>query len=823
MHRRHFLLTSVLLVLVILVMSCSDENPTDSNEPPNGGIVTTSISRATSNTWVPISGLPSDSRNFYGVVTAATKAVTDTGFAPIVRVDSGDYLITPLYPPDPTKGGAVQIVIADGDKYTSAPISFYVDSLPQAPGVFDSIVTLQQLILTERLRLAGLTRDSLIFGSPTEIPLEQLPYVLSYGAIDNPSNPNSLSAIANGTAPIVLGGTFDLDILERLLADMDLISYFQELHGILDTIDLAPVSSSFATLQTLRVSSSSVCINPPNYGITSCASLAAAMTKQYNSETASKSASETVVQDGIKTGLAIASLFPGVAVEAAAIGAAVWADGVVDQGEQSLLPSEFADEATSFNPSETNFNEDFMQDGIWTEFNVSAISRGWILDKIAIEAVLQSMSTIKVSNGPSGITDDVNGALGDILEGEAQGAVLNNFGNSAGIIEVCPNIWSNINCAGIGYSNVYSNTGVLDIDSAGQSYKPKEIGADILRIETKSIFGASNNTGTATSINASEMVVSIEPVQAHADTNKTLSFSANVFNADNGEVDFTLSGGGTLTAGNVSASVTTPLTPWTTPLILRAKSTSNSGLRIGKVDSDPRTDSTLIYYGGEGEYRIDPSSICIQPSQSQSYSIIAVSGIVDSVRWYTEPISIGTINPDGIEMLYSAPETIEGLISLFAIVNGKDTVEATIDINDCVCYWSFSGDNNYTGLLSTATSNGAPLIVSLKQSTLDNTPPSFSIITNTFNGAGVYDSVYVLYTDPSYGFWTPLDTLIPRPVMFVSEYVVDDYLIAQLSGQVHQVIPGTDPAQLRAKYIELEFRAEFSGGVNEPVCVGDSL
>jgi hypothetical protein len=345
--------------------------------------------------WVALSGLPTDSNQYYGVVTPTTPLISaasvgDTGFAPIVRADTGDFMITPLYPLDPASGGEVQIVFTDGADYTSDPIMFSIDSLPEAPGEFAAIVALQQRVLDNNLRLAGLTRDSLLDVLPDDVPLSRVPLYLSFGGIDDPRNPNSLRALADQTASILDSSAFDMDILDRILAETGIRAYFEELVASLDTTPISFISGVESGLADIPVNSRGACLTAPNYGITNCGALASAMERQYGLATAASSASQRVVNDGIKAGLMIASFFPGVAIEAAAIGTLVWGDATMKEGLQNLLPSEFDDGATSFNPSETDFNEDFTTDGNWTQFAVTATSRGWTLDKVAIEVVLRT-------------------------------------------------------------------------------------------------------------------------------------------------------------------------------------------------------------------------------------------------------------------------------------------------------------------------------------------------------------------------------------------------------------------------------------------------
>ncbi|MBD3258039.1 hypothetical protein GF377_06365, partial [candidate division GN15 bacterium] len=771
MKQRHtsISIAMVLSALMVILATCSEDSPTNSDD--TGGSTEVTVTPATtdapSGSWVGLAGLPSGSSGFYGVVTSAAKA-DDTGYLPIVRSDSGDFMIVPFNPSDPIGGGQVQVVITDGGDITAEPVTLTLDSLPPAPGEFDAVVSLLQDILTEQLRIAGLSRDSLSYGSASEVPLSAVPYVLAHAAIDSPDNPNSLRALADGPVPYLDSAAIDIDFLDRVTAVTGLRDYLAEQLAALDT-----VTTSFATDYRVHrrvgsARSTNGCIPAPDYGIEGCGALSNAMRQQFALELAAVSVEEGLDKAATTGALLAISVIPGGAPVAAGIGVVLWTDGVIKEGYQNMLPSEFVDAATLFDPSQQDFPEDFTEAGEWTQFRLTASSKGWTLDKVALEAVLQVLGASgagdAIGKTPGTFAKEAEDAMNGFVQGQLSGAVVNELTDETGVIQVCANTWESINCVGTDFSTVTALNGLLDIDSMNLEYEPTQVGEDILKIETKNVFGGGNSVGSTIPINTNRIELFLDPYQAAVDTSDTVTFTIRVEHAEDERVVFSLENGGVMDSDNSSAAVITPNAPWDPPLILSAKSLAGTGLRQGVVDSDPRVDTAYISYEGN-QFLLTPESICLQPGQSESFTIVVVEGQAESVEWFTDPLNTGTIVPSGTQgASYTAPDEMVGQIELYAVVNGEDTLVSNIDVSDCACYWTFGGDTqSATGVLSQATDLGGGLLVTLNKAKGDISPPHVSFTLSAFNGIGFHDSVNVIYTDATPEAWVPADTAVPKP------------------------------------------------------------
>jgi len=812
------------LVMAIL-MTCSDDTSTGpDNGGPGGGTITLADSTAPSGSWVPLTGLPSDS-GYYGVVTSTTKA-GDTGYAAVARTDSGDFLLMPLNPADPIGGGEVQVVITNGAKTTTEPIALTLDSLPPAPGEFEAVVSLMQDILTEQLRISGLTRDSLTHASVQDIPLSQVPYVLLYSAIDSPDNPNNLRALADGPVPYLNNTEIDTDLMDRLVGMMDIREYFADKLASLDTVTVSFVPDYTIDSRVGQVSAAADCIPPPDYGISTCGALSNAMTQQFSLELAATSV-EGKLDNAVISGVLIGvSLIPGGAPVSAGIGAVLWTDGVINEGFQNMLPSEFVDAPTLFDPSEQEFPEDFTQPGEWTKFEVSATSKGWTLDKVALESVMQVLGASAAGDAigatPGSFADEVEGAMKGYVEGNVSGQVINELTDESGLIQVCANTWTGIDCVGEDFTTVTSLNGILDVDETNQQYEPTQTGEDFLKIETKNVFGGGNMVGTTIPVNANQIELFIDPFQAEADTSEQIGFTIRVEHAEDPAVEFNLANGGFFSSDQASAQVFTPDAPWDPPLILSAKSTANTGLREGKVDSDPRVDSVEITYRGEGVAVVTPGNYCVKPGQSQEFTVTYTGSQIESVEWEIDPPGVGSIVGSGETITYNAPGQPAGNVTLSATVNDTSTGYAYVDVSSCRCNWYFSsvGAGSLSGEFGFGQTLGA-LWITLQTDTAQGFDPFVSLISYGFNGdTGTFAIDGMGYYISAEEDWEITDPDQLLPTLVVDAYVQGDYIEGRATGQLSNQT-NFNPPEYEYITFDLTFRAEFFN-LERPQCVEDT-
>jgi len=831
--RRALVIVVLAILSIVIFLTCSSDSPNQSNDPIKNTVDTITVSvvdpNPTSLSWTKINGLPENNGDLYGIVypISATnfKAASDhaaadpidSSFTFIYQSDSGNYMMTPLNPSDPTGGGAIEIIITDDGSIVSEPILLTLQALPEAPGEFSSIVSLMQQELDQKLRLAGTTREELRTTAVADLPLEYLPLFIGFDGLDNPDNPNSLRAIADGSAP--LADSLDVDLLDRVVAQTGYKAYLQDFVYGLDSIETPPQISKHTTLgEAARMASSSdACIDGPDLGITDCAGLAAAMEVHAELEKAARSAANKVLTDITNNSLLLLGAIPGGGeIASAAFGTVLFIEAKIAEGRTALYPSVFVDEATSFNPSKTTFEEDFTEPGNWTEFNVSAVSQGWKLDQSILEAIAQALSVKggvdAVGTVPPQFDDFING-LDETVKQTAitpgTSEVIGEFAGGSDIVEICPHTWSNINCVDENYSDAIVSSGPLSVDEPAHTFEPTDLGSSILRIETNDSFG-DEQTGTAATITTNGIQVFIDPFQAEADTNETITFHARVENALDQRVSFTLDNGGSLVyADTDSAKVKTPSSPWDPPLELVATSLAETGLRANAGDFIE--DSAPITYNGVGQAFLSPGYACVKPGESKTFTVSYTGGAINTVTWSLDPAGVGSLSESFTSATYTAPNDPGAQITIGARVNDASTATADISVSSCRCSWVFEATGSgysysSSGGWAPASDFGGALAVTLKETEADNDLPLLGFsVTDVFQ-AGIYQTSDISYTGVDQLTWAVGDPNLTWPTIEVESYVQGDYIEGVAYGTLSRV---NDLSEYEYVTFNLSFRAEF--------------
>ncbi len=850
-----FRLGAVTLALLLLIACSSDDSPTD----PGGGTgvdtvtVTPVVTQAGPSGWIEVSGLPAGNENVYGVVKPVgspapsdgrhrsdfVAATSDSGFTMIIVTDTGTFFMMPFNPADLINGGTVEVYFTDDSSVLSNPITLTIDSLPPAPGEFAAVTDLLDTLFDQQLRLLGTSRRELAALPATQVPLALLPAFVGYDALANPGNPNNLRRQLDGTAPALSGATADMDLLDRLVARMGYRDYLTDYTAAIDTIETPTQLPTLERMQRvggLVSANGQICISAPDLGITDCASLAEAMRTQTQLEVAKRSAREKLQGDIAANSLLLLSLVPGGGTVSTVVGTGIWIDATIAEARLNLYPSAFEDNATTWNPSELAFPEDFTQPGTWTEFNVTATSRGYSLDKFIVETVLNALGARGAFGQTGGrppsmdeYIDNLDQTLGGAAKGMATGQAVNQLGGNDGIIDICANIWSNINCADDAYSDVTVLSGSATVDETNRTYEPAALGQANLRIETNEAMGE-QSTGISQLIETKEIEVFLDPFQAEADTLEDITFSVRVENAEDKGMIFSYSNGSILEYTDEMVKVKTPVAPWDPPGVVSAFSTSTGGLRNGSQEA--RGDSVFITYTGIGQAFIDPPSICLKPGENQDFVVSLLNGEIDSVRWSLDPPDFGTLSESGgTTANYRAPtnDSTVGTATIEAVVNGSRRAYSYVSVNQCACAWtadvSGAATLDLSGGWATAQSLGG-LWVNMWPDSNQGLPwVSFVCYDATEPGVYPLDALAVIINDST--DWAMFDTTVVAPTLVLEAYErtvypegeFADFVQGSVNGVISRLTP-TEPPEFEYVTVSITFRAEFFN-ISRPQCVDD--
>jgi|GEM_PF-2662078 len=690
MNRRHAIFLVAIAIFGFLVGCQGDEGPSNP-EPPVPTEVTLSATSAPAGARLLITGLPDDASGIYGIVTpvgAAAEIDTTgaTGYAYIMPApDQKNYLVVPLHPLTPKSGGPVTIQFVGGDKITSVSVPLTLEPLAAAPGAFRDLVDSVQLLLDGWLAQLGTTRQAIREAEVGDLTFMEITTLFVHNLIDNPDNQNSLRAMADGDIPDFAGLDFDRELLDSIAALSNLQSMVDdklEFVGGLESVTPLLPKTTFGAKS--RTGSEAGCIEPPDFDIgpDDCALLSEIMIYQTSLEVARTSAVERFKNDLIGAALSAASFTGGAAI-ATGLGSTFWAIDSIDQGQRGMYPSEFISEATDFQVDVETFAEDFVSPGYWSEFKVSAVSEGWRFDDNIIEA-FQQMIGAAGGLDPAGIggLDDLESALENSIKGGPNAALKAKLlENRPGKLEYCSRTWTDIDCTGLPYSSATSSSLIYDSDE--KSYEPVETGSANLLVETMPVFGPGKITGETKVIKTEPLEVFIDPFQATLDVSTQRQFLARVANAEDQQVSWSIVGAN-MSDTPTSAIVMTPDLPWETPILLTAKSLANTGLREGKVDSDPRTKTALITYSGVVGMVLTPLSVCIAPGATQQFTAEAY-GLEEgyTLVWDVKSGS-GSIDQNGLYQANSG-EPSTAVIEVHVEGAADISAEAEVLAGDCNC------------------------------------------------------------------------------------------------------------------------------------------
>ncbi|RKZ12578.1 hypothetical protein DRQ32_03410, partial [bacterium] len=442
-------------------------------------------------------------------------AIGDTSLL-VQSDDTGPYFRAPLHPTTPNSGGAVQLQISDGEDL-GTEFTLDVDSLPAAPGAFQGFVDVMRTIVEQRASFAGTSIAELANQSFGEVDPMELPLKIAQMYVDSDEQ-GSLTGLVEDTAGFLSAD--ERELLDRLLgyapiddlvqADIDTFTNVgRALPGRADPgitrracLDLGPPISTAEQLATAMMSSAlaDVAINPNG---------APGRTLE---------ALEVVLVGG--------SALPafGRAFGAMASGVAAWETAA--DFTRSVFPNQFVELTYDFD--RTEFDEDEIRPGIWSNVMVTAISEGWDASEEIAKIVYDRLKP----DFPLLVQFKLEGAR--YLEPAAMLAFnssLQDFLEEHGNLSLCPQRWT-IDITG----QPWSTGGVLarkfDVDPATQKVRPLEVGSDMLRIAAQpSVFGG-REIEKDLAIKTNAISVTFAPVDITvSQPGETVQFTATIENA----------------------------------------------------------------------------------------------------------------------------------------------------------------------------------------------------------------------------------------------------------------------------------------------------
>jgi hypothetical protein len=721
--------------------------------------------------------------------------------------------VTPLNADDPAGGGSVDVRVTDGANVTSNTVSLDVEPLPAATVTIQDIVTKMQALMDGWLGIHGRTREELRSMSASSMTALDYPLFMAQHILDSPDNPNSLRATVDGPVPFYDNATLDFDIANRLLSRVGFGDFLDEETAGIDSLAVEPGIQAFS--ETIPSSGSppqrsaleaATCIDQGQLGITTAGALDNAMSVSQFSARRLDGASGQVVQD-IGGAFGMLGVIPTPATKAAAgiTGGITYVYTLLNTASTNLLPSDFDNSKTDYVPHPDTFNEDGVL-GYWDQFEVTAVSTGWQMDKDVLEAIFE-LANFSDLGGIEWFNDLIESDLGrevnSYVIGNAIKALINEVTGGESFIEVCPGTWPDIDCTFPPYSKptIPSGTSIV-FGEEHNSYKPNEVGVSQLKIETDPNHFGGRLAFETKPIEVKGIRVVVTPDDAEAETMEILTFDANVLNADDTRVRWIMPAGFTKIdeVGN-SVVIQAPESEWDPPVLLKARSLANTGIREGKVESDPRDGLATISHEDSVRISIDPGYKCLGNSETFTFNA-DVAGLDDYTVIWKRVSGYGSINENTGE--YTAPPvgTTDDIIS--AEVEGyPDAIDyANVRVGACTCNYLIDivgagnlqaegGDIAYLfSDLGDGFHNYAFFIELPDSSVPDNVAVGMSLVP-TEDGqvaprpgeTGTYD-LQVSFINEFNQSWTTVDSMATVTINILEH--TDNYMVANFSGTIAQ-------------------------------------
>ncbi len=709
----------VAVLAVALFTTCtSEETPhIPPIEPPIELTIGLSASSGAAASRVLVTGIPDNIDDVYAVVTPVSprNARTEHGFGVIEKVDDDYELVVPIHPETPMQGGIVNVSVTNGSNVTSNVVQLDIGALPPAPGAFANLVGEVQAMLDAWLTANGKTRQELRDTDPEDLDARDVQVLFVHNLLDHPDNENSLAALASGDIPEYDDGEepLDRDVFDSLIALSELSDYANERAATFDTLTTPDVADTTGAL--FARAATRMCIEAPRFSIDAddCYKLAEVMRYQTQLELEAASAAEKYLDSIQNTILSAIGKTPAGKI-AGGIATVYWAISTIEDSHKQLYPSEFISDETQVTVDPAVFPEDFDQPGQWSDFKVSAGSTGWNFEKALFTALQKAYKagkgidandaidyTPKPKPAFTGVQDKYNKMVKNRLTKDVKKGIQGDIQDEIDL-EYCPQTWHAIKCDE--FAQGVNPDGGLDVEpNPSTNYEPTEVGTALLRVETMEVFGPGNSTAETVQIETEQLEVRLDPFQATADVEESITFFVNSLGAQDASVDWSVEwppgNAGYLIDGGDQAAVGTPSDPWQTPFAVKIKSTSNTGLREGMVDSDPREDTALVSWAGGPTIMITPAAQCIENNQDVTLTAV-VEGLPEPTIIWTKEEGFATFVPSGETCVVTGIPMGTDNTRMKATVEELPELFAYADIRTSACNCNFTvavGGWNTTG------------------------------------------------------------------------------------------------------------------------------
>lgn len=719
----------ILLILTALIAGCGagGQSEQETVRPFSCAALSLAASSAQPMDSVAVRGLPDA---YDGLLYAEVRLPSDTatGYAFTGRTADGAIrLQVPLHPSGSIKGGPVELRFTDGAMHCPAQ-RFNIEPLPPAPGTFRRVVDQVQDFVRAQAAVFGATPEGLRTTTPDTLFPPLIPLWVAQTVLDHPENPNSLRQVLMDNASVLEGDSADLQLTDAVLARSDVLEILPALVQRTDSLrlklpaapsELRDIDFAYAERPRSRRASpfmfaayggpapvGAAPTTQPDVSEMTVERLDWAMSLAMSSDIATSGRAKDIFSAfkaslALGAGLASAAGVAPLAAGYTDVAAIAFAYEQAALAAANLLPRRFTH--LDFNLHKPVFMEDDAEPGRWSEAQVTAESKGWQLDQMILQTLLQ-ISGLKGSGGitkktkwieamPRGHMRKLAYNLRQFLISDLLGKLIGGTAGKDGPLKIGPQSFTADISAPQWHDVKYGGRAVqVVLGSEGKRYEPIRVGQSTITVSTPPMKFGFQLIRREKTIDVRPIRVTVRPVKVTVPPGDTVTFRAAVENAKDRTLSWeTQPPGHRLIAADperLTARLVTKRDPALFPIRIRATSQAD---RTHLLQVKPRVAEARVH---TPRIEISPAVICLRPGQRKQFEAdvpdVNVGGVVlpggaSQLDWSA---SVGRIDARG---QYRAPDQAgEVTITARSRTHPDLKGEAVIRVGGCTCWMTGS-------------------------------------------------------------------------------------------------------------------------------------
>jgi len=707
-------LGATILAVALVATACSESGANESQSAPD----TTAVSSKASSS-LSLSGVSVDSSaieeldvlRFSGIdldgdlSELELHAIVD-GIDPVDMLlfvdDGGLHTIFPLHPEHPGSGGDVTLRLSSGGEQASE-FDLEIIGLPAAPGAWDRIIESMVHDLESRADLLGTSLSELAEAPMSDVSDDAAIVKLIAGYVDD-GTVNDLESLL--VRPGEELSAEEIGLVDSIVAKIGLA---QMIPPPLDLVSVEALGSSAQTVSAhddgaprvtaMRAAHSwGGSCRTKVISITNEAELAAAVERGIGAQRSQGGAVDKLTKDVTALSSSSIGKVPvvgsGVAAFVGAVDAMYATMGLWFEADAGNYPTRFV--SLTAKASHPAFNEDFLKPGDVSSVTVVAASSGFDasegFEKVATKAesavVSAAVGKLQFSGAKA-----VETGYKKVIDAASAKAVAEYADQN---LQFCGQQWTVV-LKSPKYVDISAVIGRIEVDKGSWTYKPLDLGDDILRVRARSDAFSGLTASVDIPIETRRLQVISTPGDIEVKrAGEIVDITTDLKNADTttllweGEQGKWADGKGEATNDAATRPLETPTNKDLYPFMVVVESTSETGLR--KAATDVRNDQVWITLQ---DLIVLPDPGKVRKNNPLQFTATDDDGNPRDVTWTATG---GTIDESsGLYVAGGAPGTYSVTATAVDDPSVSETVTVTIYDGECIIgTWVLRSDDFFS-------------------------------------------------------------------------------------------------------------------------------